>query len=297
MKKALAFLGLAAALCLQAQESANRFFYELTFKPKKEQAFKDKVMTVLEITKEKSIYRDFTTASQDSILKKEVEEMQRAGVFKDLSKSLKMPKFSYKVYKFYPSMKIQYVERLMNGMTPTNLGYNEDLKLNWKVEPEKQKIGEYNAQKATTDFGGRHWTAWFTTDLPFQDGPYKFYGLPGLIVKIEDDGGNYSWELKGNKNVPNYSEITYAETIMPGGAGGKVVEVSREKFDQTFNDYKADPFASIRPYLTPQMMSQQMPGSDQTIGDMVKSQEKMMKDFYAANDNPVEIPPAKNKKK
>jgi GLPGLI family protein len=66
----------------------------------------------------------------------------------------------------------------------------EDKKLEWKILPDQQKIGEYKVQKATTSFGGRDWTAWFTTDIPIQDGPYVFYGLPGLIVKIEDATGS-----------------------------------------------------------------------------------------------------------
>lgn len=289
MKNILSTIAIFTAVLLSAQQSSNRFFYELTFKPKKDSAKIDKVITTLDITKEKSMYRDFTTASQDSILKIEVETMQKAGVFKDISKSIKMPKFSEKIYKFYPDMKIQYVERIANGFTPMNIGYNEDLKFTWKIEKDKQKIGTYNTQKATTEYGGRKWIAWFTTELPFQDGPYKFYGLPGLIVKIEDDGKNYSWELKGNKKVDNYSEITYAESIMPGGDGGKVVEVSKEKFDKTFGDFRKDPMATARPYLKPEVLSQKMPGSDITIGEMVKKQEKMLKDFYDANDNPIEI--------
>ena len=46
------------------------------------------------------------------------------------------------------------------------------------------------------------------------------------------------------------------------------------------------------------MLAQKMPGSDTTIGDMVKQQEKMLKDFFSANNNPIEIPatPAKVKK-
>lgn len=289
MKNILSTIAIFTTVLLSAQQSSNRFFYELTFKPKKDSAKIDKVITTLDITKEKSMYRDFTTASQDSILKIEVETMQKAGVFKDISKSIKMPKFSEKIYKFYPDMKIQYVERIANGFTPMNIGYNEDLKFTWKIEKDKQKIGTYNTQKATTEYGGRKWIAWFTTELPFQDGPYKFYGLPGLIVKIEDDGKNYSWELKGNKKVDNYSEITYAESIMPGGDGGKVVEVSKEKFDKTFGDFRKDPMATARPYLKPEVLSQKMPGSDITIGEMVKKQEKMLKDFYDANDNPIEI--------
>ena len=296
MKK-IAFLGLLMiAFFANAQVTANRFFYELTFKPKKDSVKVDKVMAILDIVPEKSIYRDYTWVAQDSILKVEVEAMQKAGVFKDLTNSMKMPKFGFKVEKIYPDMKVIFEEGMQNGFTPMKLGYVDPIKFDWKILPEKVKIGEYNTQKATTEFGGRTWNAWFSTDLPFQDGPYKFYGLPGLIVKIEDDGKNYSWELKGNKKVENFKELSYIETMM-GGDATKRVDVSREKFETTLADFKKDPFATIRPMLKPEMMSQKMPGSDVSIGDMVKKQEKMLKDFYDANDNPIEIKTVVEKKK
>lgn len=288
MKKLFSVVLLAITLAASAQVTANRFFYELTFKPKQDSTRMDKVMTVLDITPEKSLFRDFTTISQDSLIKSKVEMMQKSGVFTDMSKLMKMPKFSYKVTKTYPSMEVQYVETILNGMTPVQLMYKEKPDFRWAISNEKAKIGEYNAQKATTEFGGRKWTAWFSTDLPFQDGPYKFNGLPGLIVKIEDANKNYSWELKGNKKVPNFEELTYMEKMMPGGAG-QITEVKRDKFEKTFADYKKDPFASFRPHMTPQIMSQKMPGSDQTIGEMIKDQEKRTKDFYNSTDNPIEF--------
>ncbi|WP_312822362.1 GLPGLI family protein [Epilithonimonas sp.] len=296
LKKLVILPLLLLGLMISAQTSSNRFFYELTFKPKKDSAKIETVMTTLDITKDKSLYRDFTWVAQDSIIKVQVEEMQKAGVFKDMSKSMKMPKFAYKVEKVYPDMKVIFEEGLQNGMTPMKLGYVDNIKFNWNITSDKEKIGTYNTQKATTEFGGRKWNAWFSTDLPFQDGPYKFYGLPGLIVKIEDEGKNYSWELKGNKKVDNFEELSYIEKVSPGG-NTKRVEVSREKFETTIADFKKDPFATIRPMLKPEMMSQKLPGSDSTIGEMVKKQEKMLKDFYDANDNPIEIVPVAEKKK
>lgn len=287
LKKLIILPVLLLGLMVSAQETANRFFYELTYKPKKDSAKIEKVMTTLDITKDKSLYRDFTLVAQDSILKVEVEAMQKAGVFKDISKSFKTPKFSEKIYKFYPEMKIQYMEKIANGFTPQNIAYNEDVKFNWSILSDKVKIGTYTTQKATTEFGGRKWTAWFSTDIPFQDGPYKFYGLPGLIVKIEDDGGNYSWELKGNKKIENFSDITYAETI--SGSGGKTLEMPREKFEKTFNEFKKDPFSSMRPLMNPEMMSKNIPGMNMTVADAVKKQEQAYKDFFNANDNPIEI--------
>jgi GLPGLI family protein len=293
MKKFFSVFFIALVTFVSAQEkdskeTANRFFYELTFKPKKDSTKTDKVITILDITdKNRSIYQDYTVIAQDSIMKIEIEAMQKAGVMKDLSKTLKTPKISARVYKTYPSMKIQYVDKIANGFTPSNIGYSEDLKFNWNILNDKQKIGEYNTQKATTEFGGRKWTAWFTTDLPFQDGPYKFFGLPGLIVKIEDDAKDYSWTLQGNKKVKDYTEYSYIENLMQA-KGGKVNELSREKFEKTFNDFKKDPFASVRPMMTQEMMSKSIPGMDGTIGDMMKKQEKQYKDFYNANDNPIE---------
>lgn len=281
----------------ESKEAANRFFYELTFKPKKDSAKMDKVITILDITdKNRSIYQDYTVISQDSIMKIEIEAMQKAGTMKDLSKTIKTPKISARIYKSYPGMKVQYVDKIANGFTPSNIGYSEDLKFNWNILNDKQKIGEYNTQKATTEFGGRKWIAWFSTELPFQDGPYKFFGLPGLIVKIEDDQKNYSWVLQGNKKVKDYTEYSYIENLMQA-KGGKVNELPREKFEKTFNDFKKDPFASIRPMMTQEMLSKTVPGMDGTVGDMVKKQEKQYKDFYNANDNPIEISSAQQDKK
>ena len=74
-----------------AQENANRFFYELTFKPKKDSAKVEKVMTTLDIVKDKSVYQDFTLPAQDSIIKSSVEEMEKSKSWKDLSNMIKMP--------------------------------------------------------------------------------------------------------------------------------------------------------------------------------------------------------------
>lgn len=286
----------AFANAQENKETANRFFYELTFKPKKDSAKLDKVITILDITdKNRSVYQDYTVIAQDSIMKIEMEAIKKSGMMRDFSKSLKTPKISAKIYKTYPGMKVQYVDKIANGFTPTTIGYSEDLKFNWNILGDKQKIGEYNTQKATTEFGGRKWTAWFTTDIPFQDGPYKFYGLPGLIVKIEDENKDYSWVLQGNKKIKDYTEFSYIENMMK--ISGKVNELSKEKFEKTFSDFKNDPFASVRPMMTQEMLSKTIPGMDGTVGDMMKKQEKQYKDFYNANDNPIEKDQASDKKK
>lgn len=291
--KFLSFVLLFFALVLNAQ-SANRFFYELTFKPKKGIDSLQKTVMILDVTDKKSLYRDYLTVSQDSVLKIEVEKMQKAGVFKDLSKSFQMPKFAYKITKEYPTMKVNFSERMLNSV----FGYNEEPKFNWKISNDKQKIGEYEAQKATTEFGGRKWAAWFTESIPFPDGPYKFSGLPGLIVKIEDAEKNFSWVLTANKPLKEFEELSYSEKLSAQfGARNDVTIINRDKFESSFEEYKKDPFASIRAQITPEMKAMKMPGNDKTMGEMMSDQEKSIKDFYNASNNTVEIyTPEKAKK-
>ncbi|RST25553.1 GLPGLI family protein [Chryseobacterium lacus] len=293
MKKYLSTFLVLSFLALNAQQTANRFFYELTFKPKKEKPETEKVMTSLDITKDKSIYQDFTVPAQDSIIKMEIEAMEKSGTWKDMSKSIKMPKFSFKIYKTYPDMTVSYMDRISTKL----FKYDDPVTFNWKILPDKEKIGAYNTQKATTEFGGRKWIAWFSTELPFQDGPYKFHGLPGLIVKIEDDGKNYSWTLQGNKNVENWEEFSFAEKANTKyGMSNTAVATTKEKFTKSYENFKADPLAEARPYMTPEFLNRTMPGSSKTFGEMMKEQEKLLKDFFGSNNNPIEIPDTKKKK-
>jgi GLPGLI family protein len=60
-------------------------------------------------------------------------------------------------------------------------------KIDWKLVNEQKKINSLNCSKATGSFRGRNYTAWYTSDIPVAFGPYKFCGLPGLIIEIKDD--------------------------------------------------------------------------------------------------------------
>ena len=86
MKKILLLTTFFVFLGIHAQETANRFFYELTYSPNKDSLDKKiKEMMILDIAKDKSIYRDYLMVSQDSLLKIEVEAMQKSGTWKDIA--------------------------------------------------------------------------------------------------------------------------------------------------------------------------------------------------------------------
>ena len=65
----------------------------------------------------------------------------------------------------------------------------------WELTDELLTIQGYSCQKATCHWRGRDYEAWFTSEIPIRRGPWKFGGLPGLIVKISDAKKEYDFEL------------------------------------------------------------------------------------------------------
>jgi GLPGLI family protein len=58
-------------------------------------------------------------------------------------------------------------------------------KKNWKLLPERKKIGDYVCMKATATHEGDEVIAWFTPEIPVSAGPAEYYGLPGLVLAVE----------------------------------------------------------------------------------------------------------------
>ena len=65
----------------------------------------------------------------------------------------------------------------------------------WSIKKEKKIISTFSCQKATTTYKGRDWVAWFTSDIAINDGPYKFNGLPGLIIEIGDKKNEHIFKI------------------------------------------------------------------------------------------------------
>lgn len=81
----------------------------------------------------------------------------------------------------------------------------------WKLNADKKQVKDLLLQKATTTWGGRNWIAWFSPEFPFQEGPYKFHGLPGLIVEVSDDKNNYKFSLVKSERIKEPTENQYLE--------------------------------------------------------------------------------------
>jgi len=91
--------------------------------------------------------------------------------------------------------------------------------LNWELSENSKDsiILGYKCQKATTKFRGRTYEAYFTTEIETNAGPWKFHGLPGLIMSVKslDDyfiinATKYQLKKENNKILnPFKDEIIY----------------------------------------------------------------------------------------
>lgn len=98
-----------------------------------------------------------------------------------------------------------------------NSSYTEQWPLmRWTLADEQQTILGHRCQKATCQFRGRDFVAWFATDVPIKGGPWKFGGLPGCILKVYDVKKIYFWEAvaieRGTYQIMQYPDKLYPKS-------------------------------------------------------------------------------------
>lgn len=262
---------------------ANRFIYQVTMKPDAANSSEIKTENAyLDVNGQQSVFYPEKTIQRDSIF---IRARQTGSFNFDRSQMQSLrSNIDYVIEKDFKTG----VKTFKSRIARDQYSYEEDRAMDWKILPETTKIGDYKTQKAETNFGGRTWFAWFTTDVPIQDGPYKFSGLPGLIVKLEDSKGDYSFDLKESKKI--------AEIFNPDSRGN-VIKVKRKDFEKQNAAFRKDPVS----FLTSQMSSGRgggMRGRNPSISpptmrtpdpNQRKRMEERIKEEIKSNNNPIEL--------
>lgn len=58
--------------------------------------------------------------------------------------------------------------------------------MSWELRDGRKAFGGLEAHEAYCEFRGREYQAWYVPSIPSTAGPWKFNGLPGLIVEVKD---------------------------------------------------------------------------------------------------------------
>jgi len=101
------------------------------------------------------------------------------------------------IVKNYPTGKMTVTDKIVQD----DYIYMEDeINRNWTLKDDTLTVCGYRCNKAETTFGGRKWVAWYAPEIAISDGPWKLYGLPGLILKAIDSTKTHSFEATSLRN-------------------------------------------------------------------------------------------------
>ncbi|MCY1663175.1 GLPGLI family protein [Chryseobacterium sp. SL1] len=192
------------------------------------------------------------------------------GVFDFRGTSMPQTKFSYTIIQ--TNENIQYFQRVAMSL----LSYKESVIKDWKLIDETKIINTINCKKAKVSYKGRNWTAWYSAEIPLPYGPYKFSGLPGLIIKITDDKGDYDFELvrsvsnsKLKDRLVNIYENRYTNST-------ETTKTELEKTLQNFRENSLGTLESLGTSVTPEQRK------------IIMEKQKEMQ-LRKKGDNPIEL--------
>ena len=161
-------------------------------------------LLILQIGKEVSKCYSYYTFQCDSLRRtpdgaKVWSELFRRAIEKDgIYGDFPHVRMSTYVYKNYPTGQMTITDQI------SSQGYRYVDSLHtqtWTMGDSTREVLRYTCQQATADFRGRRWTAWFATDIPISDGPWKLGGLPGLILEAYDEGQQHVFTAVGLERV------------------------------------------------------------------------------------------------
>ncbi len=204
----------------------HRFIYDVEYKKDSTSELTTKENYILDIGKKDIMYyvHDFFIA--DSLISNNIP----------FPKDLKLNTSNIVVHKIGSNDFNEY-----DLMENTVLNLQSTDTQNWNLTSDRKQVKNLTLQKAITNWGGRNWIAWFTTDVPFSEGPYKFHGLPGLIIEIYDDKNNYRIELVKSVKIVLPTDNQFIKMTLQMS-----VPVSWDKYKSTKLKFYDSPISFIK---------------------------------------------------
>lgn len=116
--------------------------------------------------------------------------------------------------------------------------YTENLpKIDWTLTSESDTVCGFLCHKAMGRFRGRDWTAWYSEDIPINAGPWKFNGLPGVILRLVDSTEEHEFEAITINGLKFPILLTESNNRF---------ETNREEYNKSLTEYKMNPSGSIQ---------------------------------------------------
>jgi GLPGLI family protein len=194
----------------------------------------EKYTTILQANGSSSKFWDWNSFKKDSII------YSSANLPADSLKKLKEKYYSMVKFLFMPVVLKNYPKEKMtvtDDITPEDYIYEENKSdLKWTFLNGTLTVCDYICNKAVASFGGREWTVWYAPEITISDGPWKLYGLPGLILKASDATGTHSFEAIAirKSNRPIYLDKNITQ-----------LKIGKDQFIKNKNKFEEDPMNNI----------------------------------------------------
>lgn len=228
--------------------------YELRYKPKLHDTIyvKEKGLLAIDHSARQSLYLSTNTSSD----------------------------FDFKIFKDFKNGIFKKFETIQF----TTFASSSNFQPNWQLLPEYKTILGYKTQKAKINFGGRVWNAWYALDIPITDGPYKFYGLPGLILEVGSTDREYVFTCQGIKKIETQNIVLPGHSIEYGTAENelkikkKIIEDPASLYRSRIQSLKSNGMS----------MSVSYNGKEFSSADMEKGINEEFKIWQKEHNNPIE---------
>jgi GLPGLI family protein len=112
--------------------------------------------------------------------------------------------------------------------------------MKWKIQKSKpvRYLG-LDCYQAKGHFRGRNYTAYFAPKIKKSDGPFKFSGLPGLIIRIASDDQFKIWQAI-KINYQEKEKFTIPEKFKGKAISfADYVKMKKSEDQQYIKEYKA----------------------------------------------------------
>ncbi|WP_370901568.1 GLPGLI family protein [Chryseobacterium gossypii] len=225
----------------------------------------------LQIGNKRAFFASIQSLKRDSVYQALPIKTLENGAKLLSSKGVAVPKTKFSFTIIQSNENIQY----FNLVGMSILTYKEPIIKNWKLIDETKIINTINCKKAEVTFKGRNWIAWYSPEIPLPYGPYKFSGLPGLIIKITDDKGDYDFELV--KSIP-VSKLKDKLITIKKSRYTDAIETTRPKFEKALKDVNANLIGALQSSETTIIQGQEI------IRQRQKEREENKK-----YENPIEL--------
>lgn len=264
---------------------SQRFTYQYKFvKDTLNKSEETSELMNLDVLPKFSKFYSYTSFQNDSLAKADYDRQTATTGSFQTKQEYNKGAVKYTVVKLKPENSIIYFQRIGT----IKFKVKDYRKLDWRILPEKNKIDSYLCQKATVNFGGRNWTAWFAPEIAIQDGPYKFSGLPGLIVEMYDSTDSHHFKIIGSRKLSPKEILQITPDPIYIFDFGTPKDTDLQLFNNYILETRKDPNKSIRLSLG-DISNIETDGKMMDVNEYLRNREAQMKEKMKHDNNLIEI--------